>query len=51
MMYVKKHILYKWGPGVLGSLNLALANGNIWMVITGILLIIMTVMDFFEYDR
>ncbi len=47
---MKKNVLYKWGPAVLGIGNLALANGNIWMLITGLILVGVAVMDFFDYD-
>lgn len=47
---MKKNVLYKYGPAVLGVVNLALANGNLWMIITGLILIIIALMDFFNYD-
>lgn len=47
---MKKNVLYKYGPAVLGVVNLALANGNLWMIITGLILIIIALMDFFDYD-
>ena len=47
---MKNNILYKYGPGALGILNLAVANGNLMMIITGIILIVMSLMDFLNYD-
>jgi len=35
-------------PGVLGLLNLILSNGNHWMLITGIVLVAIAAMDFFD---
>jgi len=35
-------------PGVLGLFNLALSNGNHWMIITGIALVAIAAMDFFD---
>ncbi len=35
-------------PGVLGLLNLILSNGNQWMLITGIVLVAIAAMDFFD---
>lgn len=48
---MKKNILYKYGPGALGVLNLAVANGNLMMIITGVILVFMAIMDFLSYDR
>ena len=47
---MKKNILYKYGPAVLGVLNLDVANGNIWMIFTGLTLVLIALMDFFSYD-
>ena len=48
---MRNNVLYKYGPAVLGIGNLALANGNLWMVITGLVLIIIALMGFFDYDN
>jgi len=37
-----------WAPSVIGIANLILANGNLWMVITGLLLIGMQIWDVYE---
>jgi hypothetical protein len=47
---MKKHVLYKYGPAILGVINLIVANGNLMMIITGMILIFMAIMDFFSYD-
>jgi len=40
--------LVLFAPGVLGVANLLLAQGNIWMMITGVCLLIIQAMDLYE---
>lgn len=37
-----------FAPGILGVANLLLANGNIWMMITGVCLLIIQAFDLYE---
>ena len=51
--YLKEGISKLWtvrahATGVLGIANLLLAGGNIWMMITGVLLIVLQAMDYLE---
>ena len=51
--YIKEGISKLWtvrthAVGVVGLANLLLAGGNIWMMITGVLLIVLQAMDYAE---
>jgi hypothetical protein len=37
-----------FAPGILGIANLLLANGNIWMMTTGVCLLIIQAFDLYE---
>lgn len=47
---MKKILLNPITPAVLGVFNLVLAQGNIWMYITGAMLLLTAAMDVFGND-
>ena len=45
---MKNMIMHPATPAVLGVANLILANGNIYMYVTGVLLLITSLMEYME---